>query len=217
MQIADREEFLRELSKLCAGFGVPLTKAREESYWTALARMALPQFRRCIEHALGPDYDGDDFPKTGQIWRIYKGTAVTQSSPAAKALPVESDHLEYFANRLLWLHVSHRGGLGSTGTFVPGERHISGMNDCHESSEMQLCLRYKRDLVTQFCGFVEEGDVMATPAAFIRWWVHGLARISEVLPRTARAYSQAAAEEGAQKPFPASMARMSIPDQPAAA
>ena len=214
MQASDREDFLRELGKLCAGFGVPLTKGREEAFWVGLTRMSILQFRKCVEHALGPDYDGDEFPKTGQIWRIYKGTAISPNRPDVKLLPADQDHLAYFANRLLFTHLSHRSGLGSTGTFIPGEAGKSGMNDCHASTELELCLRYKRDLVRQFCEFVNEGDQMATPAAFIRWWAGGLAKFSEVLPRTQAAYRTMAEGEEAQKPFPTYMARELAPVQP---
>lgn len=206
MQASDREEFRSELAKLCVGFNVPLTRAREEGYWAALARMSLAQFRKCVDFAIGPDYDGDEFPKTGQIWRIHRGPVVKPDANVP-ALPADQDHLAYFANRLLFMHMTHREGLGSTGTFIPGEAKKSGMNDCHASTELQLCLRYKRDLVAQFCGFVQEGDELATPAAFIRWWAGGLAKVSQVLPRTLQAYTRMAEGEEAQQPFPAYMAR----------
>ena len=210
MQASERDEFLRELSKLCAGFGVPMTKHREEAYWTGLARMSSAQFRKCVEFALGPDYDGTEFPKTGQIWGIYKGTAISPNKPNVKALPADEDHLAYLANRLLWLHVSHRGGLGSTGRFVPAH----GMVDCKASSELTACLKFKRGLVAQFCEFVREGDELATQAAFVRWWAGGLAKVSEVLPRTARNYEQLASAPESQKPLPAYMARELAPVQP---
>lgn len=212
MQANDREEFLRELSKLCAGFGVPLTKGREEAYWVGLTRMSIQQFRKCVEFALGPDYDGTDLPKTGQIWRIYKGTAISPNKPDVKLLPPDEDHLAYLANRLLWLHVSHRGGLGSTGRFVPAR----GMVDYKASLELAACLKFKRELVAEFCGFVQEGDEMATTAAFVRWWAGGLAKVSEVLPRTARNYEQLACAPESQAPLPAYMARELAAQQEAA-
>lgn len=209
MHASDRGDFKIELEKLCGGFNVPLTKAREEGYWTGLARMSIQQFRKCVEFALGPDYEGTDFPKSGQIWGIYKGTAIKPNTEA-KTLPPDEDHLAYLANRLLWLHVSHRGGLGSTGRFIPAH----GMVDCKASAELAACLKFKRELVAQFCGFVREGDEMATQAAFVRWWAGGLAKVSEVLPRTARNYEQLAAAPESQKPFPAYMGRELAPVQP---
>jgi hypothetical protein len=210
----DRDEFKTILGQLCAAFGVPMTRAREEAFWIGLARMSLLAFRKCVEFAIGPDYDGTEFPRTGQIWKIYKGTAISPNAPDVKALPADQDHITYLANRLLFLHMTHRGGLGSTGTFIPGTAKISGMNDCHASDELAACLKFKRELVAQFCGFVNEGDELATPAAFARWWAGGLAKVSEVLPRTMRNYAELAAEPESQKPFPAFMARELTPAQP---
>lgn len=210
MQVSDRGDFHIELGKLCAGFNVPLTKAREDSFWTGLARMSLPQFRRCVEFALGPDYDGTEFPKTGDIWRIYKGTAISPNAPDVKALPPDQDHLAYFANRLMWIHVSHRGGLASLGRFIP----THGMVDCKASRELEHCLKFKRELVEQFSGFVRDGDDMATPAAFIHWWLGGLRKVSEVLPRTVTTLEEMAEHPDARKPLPAFMARELAPVQP---
>lgn len=209
MQVSERDEFRIELGKLCAGFNVPLTKHREDGYWTGLARMSIQQFRKCVEFALGPDYGGDDFPKTGQIWKIYKGTALTAAKPDVKALPADPDHLAYFANQLLWLHVSHRGGLGSTGHLVVAH----GMVDCQASDELKRCLKFKRELVEEFCGYIRDGDDLATPAMFVRWWLAGLQEISEVLPRTVRNLHQFAEDPESQKPFAALMGRELTPQQ----
>lgn len=210
MQASERDEYKATLALLCAGFNVPLTKHREDSYWIGLARMSLLAFRKCVEFALGPDYDGTDFPKIGEIWGIYKGTAIKPNAVAAKALPPDEDHLAYLANRLLWLHVSHRGGLGSTGRYVVAY----GMVDCKASPELERCLKFKRELVAQFGGFVNEGDELATKAAFIRWWAGGLGKVSELLPRTARDYEQLASEPESQTPLPTYMARELAPVQP---
>jgi hypothetical protein len=213
MQSSERDDFVTELRKLCAGFGVPFTKDREEGFWTGLARMSLLSFRRCVEHALGEDYAGDTFPKTGDIWRIYKGTALTPKPNVRALLPADPDHLAYYANRLLWLHVSHRGGLGSVGRFVPSY----GMVDCKASDELQRCLKFKRELVEEFCGFIRDGDEMANPATFVRWWLAGLQKISEVLPRTVRNLEQLADDPESQKPFDVLMGRELTQREPALA
>jgi hypothetical protein len=202
MHSDDREEFRVELGKLCAAFNVPATKAREDAYFTGLAKMSLAQFRRCVEHAIGPDYGEDTLPTTGKIWRIYKGTAFV-SPPTVKALPPDPDHLEYFANRLLWMHVSHRGGLGSIGRFVPAY----GMVDCHASDELRRCLKFKREIVAEFCAWIRDGDESATPEAFLQWWLIGMQKISDVLPRTIKDIEHLAAAPEAKNPFPPVMAR----------
>lgn len=211
MQPDDREEFRMVLATLCAGFDVPMTKAREDAYWVGLAKMSLTQFRRCVEHAIGADYTDDRFPNTNKIWRIYRGTAFTNAPAEQKALPPDPDHLAYFANRLLWLHVSHRGGLGSTGRFVPAY----GMVDCKGSDELNRCLAFKRAIVEEFCEWVNNGDETATPESFIRWWIVGMQKISEVLPRTIRDLERLAEEPEARHPFAPLMAREITPYQPA--
>jgi len=99
--------------------------------------------------------------------------------------------------------------MGSTGVFIPAH----GMVDCKASGELQRCLKFKRELVEQFGGFVRDGDEMATPAAFVRWWLGGLRKVSEVLPRTVKTLEQMAEHPDAQKPFPAFMARELAPVQ----
>jgi hypothetical protein len=199
MQLADREEFRVQLEKLCAAFNVPCTEAREEAYFRAFSRLSLIAFARLVDAAL--DENGPQkLPTVHDLWELYKHTkgAKSQAPPAD-----DPDHLAYLANRLLWLHVSHRGGLGSTGTFVPAY----GMVDAQASPELTRCLAFKRELVKEFCRYVTERDDMATPAAFIRWWLAGLAKISEVLPRTRRDLEQLAGEPESQIPFPTYMAR----------
>ena len=190
MQANDREGFEVELAKLCAGFDVPRTKARDEAFWTGLARMSLAQFRRCVERALGEESDLDKFPTVGGVWKLHKG----QEAIAAKAeAPEDPDHLEYYANRLLWLHVSHRGGLGS----------VNGQ----PSAELAACQRLKRQLVTEFADYIRQGDELATPAQFVSFWLGDLMEISEVLPRTRTNFEQLIVAPGSSVPFPQSMAR----------
>ena len=207
MQANDREEFETQLGRLCAGFNVPVTKHRVNAYWSGLAKMSLAQFSRVIDFALA-EYGPDDVPPTKGIWRIHRQLrAPDAGQEQATEKKVEEDHLEWFANRLLFLHLSHRGGLGSTGRFVPGERHISGMNDCVASEELQACLKFKRQIVDEFTGFVREGDEDATPAAFYQWWISGLRRISPMEQRTIDTLIAASEHPSALKPFAATMAR----------
>lgn len=187
MRGSDHEEFKTLLATLCAAFDVPLTKVREDAFWGALAKMGLQAFRSCVEYAIGPDYAAEGFPTTGQIWRIYKSTAYASGPAGQKELPPDPDHLSYYANRLLWLHISHRGGLGSS--------------DGKASGELERCLKFKRELVSEFCGFIRDGDPMATPSAFVTWWLVGLQKISEVLPRTQIDLKRLAEEPDAQVPF----------------
>ena len=199
MQSSDRADFETELEKLCAAFGVPATKARQRAFWEGLARMSLPQFRRCVEIAIGENGPDDDQPTTKLIWRIHRGGGGPAAKPAA-AIP---DHLEFFANRLLWLHVSHRGGLGSVGRFEAPH----GLIQCRPTDELQACLRVNRELVAEFVGYVREGDTDATPATFVQYWISGIRRVSTLQQRTIDDLTTSSEAAWAQKPFEASMAR----------
>lgn len=84
MQASDRDDFKTEMGKLCAGFGVPFTKIREDAYWTGLTRMSLPQFRRCVEYALGEHFVEEDLPTTGKLWKVHRGDAPLASSHAGR-------------------------------------------------------------------------------------------------------------------------------------
>jgi hypothetical protein len=199
MQLQDREEFRAQLEKLCAAFNVPCTEAREEAYFRAFSRLSLIAFARLVDAAL--DENGPQkLPTVHDLWELYKHTkgAKSQAPPAD-----DPDHLAYLANRLLWLHLSHRGGLGSTGTFVPAY----GMVGAQASPELTRCLTFKRQILADFTAFVREGDESACPATFIAWWLAGLEKISEVLPRTRRDLEQLAHEPESQTPFASHMAR----------
>ena len=188
MQASEREQFKAELTKLCAGFDVPITKAREEAYWTGLTRMSLLQFRRVVERALGEGADLEKFPTVGTVWKLHRGT---QAALPQAQQPIEPDGLKYLANRLLWLHVSHRGGFGSVGD--------------KPSHELDRCLQFKAEIVAEFENYILEDDECANLANFVSFWMAGLAARSEVLPRTKLNYEQLVNEPNARQPFPRSM------------
>jgi hypothetical protein len=193
VQSTDREEFETQLARLCAGFNIPVTKHRRDAYWSGLAKMSLSQLSRVIDLALGED-GPEDLPTTRTIWKMHR--QMRAPGPTAVQTPArndEPDHLEYFANRLLWLHLSHRGGLGS----VKGEM----------LEELQRCLKFKRQIVDEFAGFIREGDQDATPAAFYQWWLSGLRQVSTVEKRTIDALNAASEHPDALKPFAPGMAR----------
>jgi hypothetical protein len=191
MQSDDREAFKAELTKLCAGFEVPYSKGREEAYWAGLGKMSLGQFKRCVQHALSEDYPEEAFPKVGQIWRIHKGAAPPKSN--APALPPEQDHLEYYANRLFFLHMTHRGGFGSIGGKA--------------APELAACLAFKRDIVEEFAEHIRNGDPLATPAEFVHWWRVGLRKCGPVMPRTEINLQQVIDDPASQVPFAVYMGR----------
>jgi hypothetical protein len=198
VHLADRDEFDPLMEKLCAGFNVPCTEFRKDAFFAGMRKMTLPQFSRCVDAALE---EGLERFTPQSVWALYHkvGTATPPPEPPKE----DPDHLEYYANRLLFMHLTHRGGLGSTGRF----KMAHGMVECKGSEELQRCLKFERELVEEFCGYIREGDDLATPAAFVRMWVAGLKKVSDVLPRTVKALEQLILAPSSQIPFPAFMAR----------
>lgn len=200
MQTADREQFEIQLAVLCAGYDLPVTKARRMAYWGGLAKMTLLQFTRCIEFALGEE-GPDDIPTTKGIWRIHRGfRAIGAPGVQTSARLAEPDHLAYWANRLLYAHVLARGGLGS----VKGAA----------SAELAACLKFKHQIVEWYAGPIREGDPDCTPAEFLRAWIAGLQEISRIEPSTYARWCEMLEQPEMQLPFAPAMGRELAPVQP---
>jgi hypothetical protein len=202
MNTSDREAFDDLVAKLCAGYGATVTEHRRSAYWSSLAKMSLAQFERCIDQALSEE-GPEDLPPPKGIWRIHRGFRA--KGPAMQAGPTEDprDHLLFYANRMFLHHLGTRGGLGSTGRFVPAY----GMVDCKPSAELIAARIVVRDLVEWFSAPVLEGDEDATPAEFIRQLMLGLEPVSRIEPRTRAAWEAMRQEPRARIPFPAYMGR----------
>jgi hypothetical protein len=210
MQAADREQFEEQLSVLCVGYEQPVTKARRMAYWSGLAKMSLAQFTRCIEFALSEE-GPKEIPNTKGIWRIHRSLRApgAPESVHTSARANDPDHLAYWANRLLYAHVMARGGLGSTGRFVPAY----GMVDCKASPELAACLKFKREIVEWFAGPIREGDPDVTPAEFLRQWIAGLQEISHIERPTYQRWCEMIEQPQMQRPFDPSMGRALAPVQ----
>ena len=202
VQATDRETFEEQFAALCAGFNVPCTLPRRHAYFLGLAKMSIEQFARVVERCLA-DNGPEEMPTVNVLWKLHKAPrAAPVSPPAAPAVP-DPEHIVYFANRLLFMHLRMRGGLVSTGEFAAAH----GMKNCATSDELERCLAFKRALVAEFMGYVNEGEELATPAEFIRRWGLGLQRVSEVSAEEVRALAQIAIGPECAVPFPAFMAR----------
>ncbi len=200
MQTADREEFEQLLATLCAGYGATVTEHRKSAYWSSLAKMSVHQFGRCVEFAISPE-GPEELPPPKGIWRIHRGFRAQAPAARPEAPIDERDHLEYWANRLLYAHLASRGGLGSTGR---GE-------SARASAELGACLKFKRELVAWFLGPIGESDVDATPAEFLRQWIAGLQEVSRIEPETYKRWCELLEDPGYAKPFPSEMGRALVP------
>jgi hypothetical protein len=207
---SDRPQFDEQMALLCAGYNVPLS-VRPEAYWKGMAKMSLVEFARAVEYALSED-GPDKIPNTKALWAILRGLKKrAQRAPEQpKVEPEDSrDHLLYLANRMFLRHVVNRGGLGSTSRFVPGY----GLVDCKASAELVAARNAIRDVVDWFCAPVREGDLDATPAAFIDQYIRALEKVSKIDPRTQAAWERQRDDPRSQQPFEPHMGR-DIAQQP---
>jgi hypothetical protein len=193
MQAADRDEFEIQLAKLCAGFNVPMTSHRKDAYWSGLAKLSLPQFARCVDYALTDD-GPDDLPSTKGIWKIFRALRSGHTFEQQRQVrPLEPDHIEYWANRLLYAHIASRGGLGTPGSSA--------------SPELTTVLKAKRELVDWFAGPIRDGDTDATPAEFLRQWIAALQEIGHVDKALNSRWCEMIERPEYSQPFPPSMGR----------
>ena len=193
MQSSEIGEFETALGTLCAGYDVPVTKARKDAYWAGLRKMSLQQFTRVVEFALSED-GPEDLPTTKAIWKMLRQLRAPGSAPGVQtsAPSAEPDHLEYWANRMLLANCIARGGFGTP--------------------ELEAVLEMKRELVADFCRFIREGDELATPSEFMTQWIQGLQRVSKIDAGLHDTWVEYLGEPEAQKPFKPEMGR---PLQPA--
>jgi hypothetical protein len=188
----EREEFEQLVAKLCAGYEKPVTKHRTDAYWSGLAKMALAQFERCVDYALS-DLGPQELPGAKGIWKIHRELRGYASTPRPSAPGDARDHLEHWANRLLYAHIAGRGGLGSVGE--------------QASAELTACMKLKRELVDWFLGPIRDRDPDVTPAEFLRQWIAGLQAISRIDAATYQRWCEMLELPEYAQPFEPYMAR----------
>jgi hypothetical protein len=211
MLSTDRTEFEAQVGTLCAAFNVPATRERQDAFWTGMAKMSLIEFVRGVEFAVGEE-GPEKFPTTKAFWKLHreiKAKARGYTQQAVKQVE-QQEHLLYFANRLFFRHMMNRGGLGSTGTFVPAR----GMVDCKASDELLAARQVLRDHVAWFCGPVRDGDPDATPHEFVTQLIPLLERVSPIDQRTLDGWTAMIEHPSAKVPFAPYMGRELPVEQP---
>lgn len=198
MHSSDRPDFEARIGELFAGFpgsGIQ-TRERTEAYWKGLQKLGLVELGRLIDYALG-EHGPDRLPSVPQLWRMRADMrrAPREGLPSKK--PLSPDHLEFFANRLVWHHVRTRGGLGSAPQ--------------RPSDELEQVLALRRDLVAEFREYVLEGDDLATPAEFCRRWLAALRSISTPTPKHIALIEGFQRRETSHAPFPSHLVRPLTP------
>lgn len=105
MLSTERGAFAKLVETLCAGFNVPATDARIDSYWRGCHTMQLLAFERTVDYLLGPESNVDeDLPTPRAMHTMHKRMlsarrASAQPPPAGPA--PERDIFEVYCNRLL--------------------------------------------------------------------------------------------------------------------
>jgi hypothetical protein len=201
VQVSERDRFDVLLEKLYAGFNMPMSKVRAEAYFDGLGKMSLAQFARCVESALGEN-GPERIPSVPGVWKISKELK-HKNEPLPEAPKAEPDHLQDFANRLLWIHIRARGGLGSKGKFTPPR----GLSNCEASPELAMCLKIKTDMVEFFGELIAEGSEHATPKEFVSQWVKELMLVSPISPKALAGYTELIADPRSKVRFAADMIR----------
>lgn len=203
MESGDRTEFDAQLAILCAGYDKPVGD-RGEAYWKGLHRMGLIEFARCVEHAVS-EQGPEKFPTTHAIWDIARALKSRgRATSTAVAVPEDPrDHLLFYANRMFLRHMITRGGLGSTGRFIPAH----GMVDVQASPELIAARQFVRKLVDWWSEPIRESDPDATHAEFIRQFTEGLDKISPLASATRREWEKRQRELSPRDIFPPHMGR----------
>jgi hypothetical protein len=192
MQTADTPQFEEHIARLCAEFEQPLTKARKDAYWAGVAKMSLPAFIRCVDFAIGEE-GPDTLPTAKGLWKIYGRLRAPLAPVQTYARDSGEDHIERWANRLLYAHLAGRGGVGSVNR--------------QASAELEACLKLRRDLIAWFIEPIREADPDTTPAEFLRQWMAGLQEISHIEKATYARWCAMLEQPEMLEPFRPSMAR----------
>jgi hypothetical protein len=162
-------------------------------FWEALKDLAIEQVeagaKAWIKH-------GAHFPKPADLRKMISEREHAAPKPFLNEREAEEpqDHLLFLANRLFLKHAAARCGLGS--------------KDGIASAESLAARKVVRELVSEFCGYIQEGDEMATPAAFVTVFAKALGKISLLEASTVRLLDEAIASEQGQIPFAPYMGRV---------
>jgi len=174
---ADTERMRKEFP----GFDLAAELENFRDYWTAKAGAAATKMNWNATYRIWMRKAGKD-PKAA------KHQAFRPQAPVPHAQRSEPDHLLYFANRLLFRHLSDRHGIGAV--------------------ELAAALKVKRETIEWFTRPVLEGDENATPKEFVTQFAKALTRVSPLSGSTRRRWRALLESSDAQKPFPVDMARV---------
>lgn len=104
MQESDAKTFERALSRLSAGFNVPVTDARREAYWRAFRKLTVLEFAGLVDTAL-VESTFASMPTVGALRELHHKVQPETVSPTANNGPsIQVQLCAYAARRLSHLH-----------------------------------------------------------------------------------------------------------------
>lgn len=115
MQAGDREAFDVMLAELFGAIDRPLTEAKREGFWKALAKMSLVEFARCRDFLLG-ELESGESPRTfgvADIWSAKRRMRAT--GPVfehEKPRTWHGDGFDVVANQRLLKHIMDQANCG---------------------------------------------------------------------------------------------------------
>ena len=144
MRQIDDPKFRAILASLGEVYSKQISPQLASLFWEALKDLPIEAVdqgaRSWIKH-------GKNFPRPANLRDMV--TQLSQAAPKAlvdqRQAEEPQDHLLFFANRLFLKYAGAR--LGMQAELAPARNAL-------------------RDLVDEFCGYIREGDELATPAAF---------------------------------------------------
>lgn len=103
MQETDAKAFERAMTRLCAGFNVPLTPARRDAYWRSFRKLSVLEFTGLIDVAL-VESTFAEMPTVGALWELHRRNTeipVAAASSSSRHEPTIAEQLcEYTARKL---------------------------------------------------------------------------------------------------------------------
>jgi hypothetical protein len=104
VQESDAKGFDRALSRLCAGFDVPVTDARREAYWRAFRKLTVLEFAGLVDTAL-VESTFASMPTVGALRELHRKVQSpdTSAAPASDGPSIQAQLCEYAAMKLAHL------------------------------------------------------------------------------------------------------------------
>lgn len=174
MNSTDRTDFERELAVLFAAIDRPLTEARTEAFWRGLAKMALPEFCRCVERLLTELEEGDS-PKyftVSDLWAVKRRLRAAPVTYVHEHRGTEGrfDGWELRANRWLMRHIGERlrgdsQAYGPVKPCVPGELCYSP----EQALAVPVLVQYKRAWITDMREAADESNSVPMAEQHSAW------------------------------------------------